>query len=80
VDAVSSPHVLSGLISTVFRIIGSTVVGKHSAVLEGLEGAVGGVEEDEPGENMTDVEAYGALGLIARPRVASVTNGETSLL
>jgi hypothetical protein len=72
----NSPHVVSGLVATFFRVLGSTVVGKHSAVLEGLEGTVSGPDEDDPGENMSDVEAYGALGLIARARVPSKVDGD----
>lgn len=66
-----NPASLSGFVTTFFRILGSTVVGQHSAVLEGLEGGVSGfgsLDEDVPGEQMTDVEAYGALGLVVRPR------------
>ncbi len=56
---------------TFCRILGSTVSGTHSAVLEGLEGNVTGLgdtEGDEQGEKMDDTEVYGALGLIGRPR------------
>lgn len=73
----NSPHVISGLVSCFFRILGSTVVGKYSTVLEGLEGTVGGADEDDPGEHMTDAEAYGALGLVVRPRVPEDIDGQT---
>jgi hypothetical protein len=71
-----SPGFLSGVVLTFFRVLGSTVSSKHSAVLEGLEGTVGGPDEDDPGENMVDVEAYGALGIVARPRPPEKIDGE----
>jgi hypothetical protein len=71
-----SPGFISGVVLTFFRVLGSTVSGKHSAVLEGLEGLVSGPDEDDPGENMTDAEAYGALGLIVRPRPPEKIDGE----
>jgi hypothetical protein len=70
-----SPETISGWVSSFFRVLGSTVVGNEqtdeSAVLFGVDGTVtgfGSFDEDEPGEQMVDVEALGALGIIARPR------------
>lgn len=74
-----NPGALSGFVTTFFRILGSTVVGEHSAVLEGIEGSIGGLDDiirDSPGEAMTDVEAYGALGIIARARPPEKIGGK----
>lgn len=67
------PQSLSGFVSAVLRVVGSTVVGKHSAVLVGGDG---GVE----GESVTDAEAYGAPGIVFRPRPPSVPSGEVEEL
>lgn len=75
----NNPSTLAGFGLTFLRILGSTVVGKHSAVLEGVEGGLGGLDdtsEDTPGEQGVDVESYGQLGVIARPRVPSTIENE----
>jgi len=64
-----NPSSLSGFVTTFFRILGSTVVGKHSAVLVGGEGGVGD-------EQITDAEAYGAPGIVFRPRTPETIDGE----
>lgn len=74
-----TPSSLSGLVTSFFRVLGSTVVGKHSAVLVGLEGGIGGLGDfsaEEVGEQMTDVEAYGAPGIVFRPRPKETIDGE----
>jgi hypothetical protein len=74
-----SPASFSGFVLTFFRVLGSTVAGKHSAVLYGLEGSIGDLDDpdgDTPGEQVPAVEAYGALGLLARPRPAETIAGE----
>lgn len=75
----SSFAALSGLVFSAMRVIGSTVVGRHSAVLVGAEGNVGALDEtdeDIPGEQTTDVEMWGALGIVARPRPPEDLDGE----
>lgn len=65
------PTTLSSFLVSFMRVAGSTVVGKYSAVLVGGDGGVGGLDsddEDTPGERMDDAEAYGAIGLVFRPR------------
>jgi NAD-dependent dihydropyrimidine dehydrogenase PreA subunit len=53
-----------------FRVTGSTVDGHHSAVLVGGSGAVGGFTDDpeDEGETESETEAYGAPGVVFRPR------------
>lgn len=70
---------LSGFVLTFCRVLGSAVVGEHSAVLEAVEGGVGDLDDqdgDAPGETMPDVEHYGALGVIARPRPPEKVGGK----
>ena len=65
------PASLSGFVATFCRILGSTVVGEHSVVLEGGEGGIGGLDDmqrDSPGEAITDAETFGAIGLVHRVR------------
>ncbi len=52
------------------EVRGSTVEGRHNAVLVGGAGAVGSFSEDpeEDGEVEQDAEAYGAPGIVFRPR------------
>lgn len=52
------------------EITGSTVYGPHSAVLVGGGAGVGSLEEGDEagGEEAQDAEAYGAPGLVFRPR------------
>jgi hypothetical protein len=74
-----SPASLSGFVLTFFRVLGSTVVGKHSAVLEGLEGSVTDLDDSEgdtPGETLPAAESWGALGLVVRPRPPETIQGE----
>lgn len=62
---------LTSVVATFVRVIGSTVVGEHSAVLLGGEGAVGDVDDplgEGASDKFTDAEAYGGLGLVVRPR------------
>jgi hypothetical protein len=62
------PAAASSIVFTMLRVVGSTVVGKHSAVLVGGEGGVGG-------EAVTDAEAFGAPGVVFRPRPPSKVDG-----
>jgi len=65
------PSLLSGFLVSFMRVVGSTVVGRHSAVLVGGEGAVGDLDSDDEtasGESAPDAEAYGAPGIVFRPR------------
>lgn len=70
---------VSGFLVSFMRVVGSTVLGDHSAVLVGGDGAVGGLGDDESdaelGERMEDVEMYSALGVIARPRPPETPQG-----
>lgn len=68
--------VLTDLALSFVRILGSTVAGPHGAVLEGGEGTVGALDDESAGEQFTDVEAYGALGLVVRPRPPETIDGE----
>lgn len=50
-------------------VTGSTVYGPHSAVLMGGDSGVGSTTEgEEQGETSQDAEAYGAPGIVFRPR------------
>lgn len=73
-------HELAGWVSTFVKITGSTIAGKHSAVLvggSGLAGGLGSVDDDpDDGEGVTDAENYGGLGLVSRPRVAETLDGD----
>ena len=63
-------------------ITGSTVSGEHSAVLVGGEGACSGFSDDNTGEKAVDCEAYGALGIVVRPRTpeaVETSDGLTTL-
>lgn len=69
----------SGFVVGFLRVLGSTVVGKHSTVLVGGEGQVGALTEDDedvPGEAPPDVEMYSGLGLVVRPRPPETVDGE----
>lgn len=71
---------LTSFVASFVRVLGSTVLGKHSAVLVGGEGGVGGFDAgdpDEPGEQFTDAEAYGAPGIVFRPRPPERIGDET---
>jgi hypothetical protein len=73
------PASLSGFVLTFLRVVGSTVIGRHSAVAVGGEGGVGGLGDfnaDEPGERVEDAEAYGAPGIVFRPRPPSPHDGD----
>lgn len=73
------PASLSGFVFTFLRVLGSTVVGRHSAVTVGGEGGVGGLGDfnaDEPGERVEDAEAFGAPGIVFRPRPPSPHDGD----
>jgi hypothetical protein len=70
---------LSGVVLSFVRVLGSTVVGEHSAVLFGGEGAVDDV--DDPlklgaSDTFTDAEALGSLGLVVRPRPPETIQGK----
>jgi hypothetical protein len=76
---VQPPASLSGFVFTFLRVIGSTVVGRHSAVAVGGEGGVGGLGDfnaDEAGERVEDAEAFGAPGIVFRPRPPSPHDGD----
>lgn len=72
------PPKLSSFLVTFMRVVGSTVLGRNSAVLVGGEGQVGSLDEDDAddaGERMEDAEAYGTLGLVFRPRPPDPSTG-----
>jgi len=52
-----------------FRVTGSTVSGPHFAVSVGGEGAADGAEEGSTGEADPSCEAFGAPGIVFRPRL-----------
>lgn len=61
------------------RVLGSTVVGEHGAVLWGGDGAVGGIDDplqDTSGELFTDVEQYSGP-IVWRPRPPEQVAGKT---
>lgn len=65
-----------------FRATGSSVAGKHSAVLLGGTGTVGSMDDDDSpeanvGENVGEVESYGVPCIVWRPRAPETitTNG-----
>jgi hypothetical protein len=64
------------------QVTGSTISGPHSAVLVGGDGAVAGLEESDAGESTPDCEAYGAPGIVFRPRApeqVSTTDGTETI-
>jgi hypothetical protein len=74
-----SPAHLSGFVLTFLRVLGSTVSGPHSAVRESLEGSISDLDDpdgDTAGEQMPAAEAYGALGLVVRPRPPETIAGQ----
>lgn len=58
----------SGLFA-VLRVIGSTIEGPYKAVMVGGETGIGGFGEGSRGETPDGIEAYGAPGIVWRPRV-----------
>lgn len=62
-------------VSVTVLVEGSTLDGPHNAVLLG-GGGIGGLEDDE-GEIGQDIEAFGAPGIVWRPRVPEEIDGET---
>jgi len=76
---------ISDVVCTVLRVTGSTIFGKHSAVLVGGKGGVPDIDLENKdgeaaGELATDTEGYGALGIVVRPRPPSVPQGEVEEL
>lgn len=69
---------LSNALFTTLKVVGSTIAGPHNAVLVGGDG-IGGLstENNANGEKTTDSEAYGALGLVVRPRPPVQIDEET---
>lgn len=70
---------LANALTSSMRVIGSTVVGKHGAVLVGVEGPAGGLDdfdEDAGGEERSDVEFFSSPGLVWRPRAKEVVDGD----
>lgn len=59
---------LSNWLLSFMRITGSAIAGPHTAVLVGGEGSAGGLEEGDQGESTPDCEAFGAPGIVFRPR------------
>jgi hypothetical protein len=75
----SVPTRLSSFLVSFMRVVGSTVVGKHNAVLVGGDGGVSGLDIDgteTDGERIDDAESYGAPGIVFRPRPPSDAAGE----
>lgn len=69
------PTTLGNWATVTVLVEGSTVDGPHNAVLLG-GGGIGGLEDDE-GEIGQDIEAFGAPGIVWRPRVPEEIDGET---
>jgi hypothetical protein len=69
------PTTIGNWASVTILIDGSTVDGPHNAVMLG-GGGIGGLEDDE-GEIGQDIEAFGAPGIVWRPRVPEEIDGET---
>lgn len=70
---------ISNAVIASLRVVGSTVVGPHNAVLMGVEGPSGGLEdfeEDLGGESRPDVESFGAPGIVFRPRPRETIGGQ----
>lgn len=62
---------ITGVVLSFVRVIGSTVLGEHSAVLLGGEGAVGDVDDpltESSSDVFTDAEHYATPGIVWRPR------------
>lgn len=69
----------TSIVASFVRVIGSTVVGEHSAVLLGGEGVVGDVDDplgDGASDSFTDSEAFGQPGVVWRPRPAEEIGGK----
>lgn len=69
------PTTIGNWVTVSLAITGSTVDGPHNAVLMGGSG-LGGFEDDD-GEAAQDIEAYGAPGIVWRPRAPEELDGET---
>lgn len=69
---------LSSLLFTTVRVLGSAIAGPHSAVLVSGKGLGGDDDTDDAvnGETMTDDAAFGAPGIVWRPRPPSSHDGE----
>lgn len=59
---------LGEVVLSYLSVTGSTVAGPHSAVLMGGESGVGGFDDPDDGEIAQDAEAFGAPGIVFRPR------------
>jgi hypothetical protein len=73
-------HELAAWMSTILRVTGSTVAGKYSAVLvggTGVTGGLGSIDDEEDGEQVSDAESFGGLGLVSRPRVPEKVGDDT---
>lgn len=69
----------SNAIVVSLRVVGSTIAGRNNAVLMGVEGPSGGLddfEDEEGGESRTDVESWGAPGIVFRPRPEETIDGQ----
>lgn len=65
-------------ITASLQITGSVVSGPHNAVLVGGDSSLSGLGEDQAlGETSQDSEAYGAFGIVFRPRPPETVEGET---
>lgn len=74
---------LSGFLCTVLRVVGSTISGPHSAVLVGGNSPISAFTDPKTqtlGEQRNDVEAYGAPGIVFRPRPPSTPAGTSNEL
>jgi len=69
------PTTIGNWATALLLIEGSTTSGPHNAVLLGGSG-IGGFDSDD-GEVGQDIEAYGAPGIVWRPRVPEEINNET---
>lgn len=61
------PNAYANWVISLLNVTGSTVAGPHNAVLVGGGGSVAGFDDDD-GEIAQDAEAYGAPGIVFRPR------------
>lgn len=71
-----TPTRIGNWVTVSLAVTGSTVDGPHNAVLFGAAG-IAGLAEDDAGETGQDLDAYGAPGIVWRPRAPEEIDGET---
>lgn len=71
------PEKFGQFVITYLSVTGSTIDGPHNAVLVGGTTGVGSATDDSKAETAQDSEAYGAPGIVFRPRPPEKIGDET---